>query len=47
MDTTCVHSALRGQKRVSEPLEVELQMVWNHHVSAEQVPVFFKSNKCS
>lgn len=35
MDTTCVYSALRGQKRVSEPLEVELHMVLNHHVSTE------------
>ena len=30
----CVLGALVGQTRVSDPLELELQMVVNHHVGA-------------
>ena len=28
----CVYDAHRGQKRVSDPLEPELQALWSHHV---------------
>ena len=35
MCTMCVSVAGRGQKRVSDPLELELQMVVSHHVGAE------------
>jgi hypothetical protein len=42
---TC--SALGGQKKVSGLLELELQMVVNYHVGAEnQTQVLQKSNQC-
>jgi hypothetical protein len=37
-----------GQKRVSDPLELDLQMAVNHHVGAgKQTQVFCRSSKCS
>ena len=40
--------AHRGQKRVLGSLELELWMVINHHVDAEnRTQVFWKKNKCS
>jgi hypothetical protein len=42
------HGACRGQNKVSDILELELQMVVSHHVGAEaQTQVLYKSNKCS
>lgn len=36
-----VHRVCRGQKRASGPVELELQVVVTHHVSAENlIPVF-------
>lgn len=32
MYTTCMPGARGGQKRMSDPLELELQMVESHHV---------------
>ena len=41
-------STRRGQKRTSEPLELELQMVVTHPVGAgKQTQVLQKSSKCS
>jgi hypothetical protein len=39
----------RGQKEVSDPLELELQTDVSHHVSVrkELILVFYKSSKCS
>jgi hypothetical protein len=34
MCTMCLPNACRGQKRESDPLELELEMVVSHHVSA-------------
>lgn len=31
MWTTCEPGALGGQKRMSDPLELELQMIMSHH----------------
>lgn len=40
--------ALRGQIRVSDPLELELQTFSGHHVGAgNQAQVLHKSHKCS
>ena len=37
-----------GQKRVSDPLKLELQVVVSHLVGAgNQTQVLYKSNKCS
>lgn len=34
MCKTCVPGASRGQKRVSDPVELELQMLVNYHVGS-------------
>ena len=46
--TMCMPGACRGQKRVLDHLELELQRVVNHHVDAgNQTQFLCKSNKCS
>jgi hypothetical protein len=41
-----VLGALRGQKRTSDLLKLELEMVWGHHVGAgNQTWVIWKSSK--
>lgn len=48
MCTTCMPDALGDQKRVLDPMELELLMVVNHPVGAEnRTQVLFKSNKHS
>lgn len=43
-----VYSALRGQKMVSDPLELELKMVVHCHVgTGNQIWVLCRSSKCS
>lgn len=40
--------ALEGQRKDSEPLELELQIVMNHLVGAENLTwILYKSNRCS
>jgi hypothetical protein len=44
----CMPGACGGQKRASDPLELELQMVVNCHVSSgNQIWVLWKNNQCS
>lgn len=38
MCATCLPCALRGQRKVSNPLEVELRMSVSHHVGAGNQP---------
>jgi hypothetical protein len=46
--TMCVLSFHGGQKRVSNPLELQLQMAVNHRAGAEnQTYVHYKGNRCS
>ena len=41
-------TACRGQKRVSDPLELDLRPVVNYHVGAgNQIQVLCKNSKCS
>lgn len=48
MCTTYVSSTLRGQKRVLDPLKMELHIAVSHHLgSGNQTFVFCKSNTCS
>lgn len=43
-----VYSALRGQKMVSDPLELELKMVVHRHMgTGKQIWVLYRSSKCS
>lgn len=45
--TTFMSGASRGQKRTSDPLELELQIPVNCHVGARnRTWVFCKSNQC-
>ena len=48
MCATCMSGACRGQKRASDPLEVDLQAAVCHHVGAEkQNQLLSKSSRCS
>lgn len=45
--TTCMHGASWGQRTVSDPLELELQLVVSHHVDVENwTYVFWKNSQC-
>lgn len=45
---TCMPDAHGGKKRVTNPLELELQMIMSYHVGVvNQTLLFFKSEKCS
>jgi hypothetical protein len=47
MCTTCLPGALRGPKRVSDALRMELQMVSSFHESVRnQTQILCKSNWC-
>ena len=48
MCTACVPSAIRGHKRVPDPLELELRTVVSCRVGAvNQTQVFCKNSMCS
>jgi hypothetical protein len=48
MCNMCVPGIHRGQKRASDPLELEFQMVLSHHVvGRKQILVLCKNRQCS
>jgi hypothetical protein len=47
MCTLCVLDACRGQKRTSDPLVCESQMLMSHHVGAGSQSWVLCRNKCS
>lgn len=48
MCTICMPGAHRSHKQALDPMELELGMVWSHHVSpGDQIQVLCKSSKRS